>query len=420
MSGVSNLQKLLQKRGEVHAAMKELNGKINPDTGRFPADDESKWAQMDGEYRDLSASIERLNEIEERDRQLAAAQFPGQSYSQERQSRSGDYDSAFWNYILRGENNLTTEEKSLLNAGPEKRQRPKIELRGTATQQTGTGSLGGYLLPTDFSSEIEVAMKYYGMMTELCRLLNTDHGRTIQIPTLDDTATTHAVTPETNAVTVADLTFGQQTISAYVYSRMIKVSEQELQDEVVGLTSLIADATAESLARQVNLALTTGTGSGQPQGIITGASVGKTAASATAFTVQEIIDLVHSVDVSYRRSPKVCFQMNDVVASYIRKLVVGSSDNRFLWEPDLKAGGPDRLLGYPVHINNAMESALTTGKKLILFGDHNKYLVRRVNGFVSKRLNELYAENLVVGFLNTVRVDGKMLNNAALKVLQLA
>ena len=166
--------------------------------------------------------------------------------------------------------------------------------------------------------------------------------------------------------------------------------------------------------------LTLGDASSKPQGIVTGASLGKTAASATAFTVNELVDLLHSVNAAYRRDPSCAWQFNDATAGTIRKLAIGSGDARGLWEPDLKLDRPDRLLGFPIYINNDMASALTTGQKLVLFGAHSRYLIRKVRNFVSKRLDERYADELAVGFVTGTRLDGKVLDSAALKYLQLA
>lgn len=103
------------------------------------------------------------------------------------------------------------------------------------------------------------------------------------------------------------------------------------------------------------------------------ATSGKTASATNAFTFDEVIDLTHAVDVAYRSAPRAGFMMSDTVVAYARKLK--DSNNQYVWSMSLQQGQPDRLLGYPVVINNDMSSTLGTEEKIILFGDLGKYVV---------------------------------------------
>jgi hypothetical protein len=54
-----------------------------------------------------------------------------------------------------------------------------------------------------------------------------------------------------------------------------------------------------------------------------------------------------------------------------------------------------------------------------VFGDINRaYTIRRVNGFSLQRQNELYSNNGQVGFRGFERVDGRVVNADAVRVLQ--
>jgi HK97 family phage major capsid protein len=109
--------------------------------------------------------------------------------------------------------------------------------------------------------------------------------------------------------------------------------------------------------------------------------------------------------------------MHDLVLAYARKLAVGNADANPLWQASFRDGEPDRLLGYPVYVNNDMDSAITAAKKIMLFADFSKYKVRRVGGITLKRLNELYAANLVIGFISHLRLDGQLVATGAAKHL---
>lgn len=89
-----------------------------------------------------------------------------------------------------------------------------------------------------------------------------------------------------------------------------------------------------------------GTGTNQPTGIFTekGGAVGDTAASATAITVDELINLVYELKSPYRRNAK--FLMNDAANFTIRKLK--DNNGAYLWQPSAQAGQPDRLFVYEI------------------------------------------------------------------------
>ena len=118
------------------------------------------------------------------------------------------------------------------------------------------------------------------------------------------------------------MTFGVKNLSAYTYSTLVKVSDELLQDAGFDLSSFLVGALGERIARATNAAFTSGTGSSQPEGIMANAALGKTAASATAVTADEILDLIYSIDRSYRGSSSFGLMMNDnTVASTCARFV---------------------------------------------------------------------------------------------------
>ena len=158
-----------------------------------------------------------------------------------------------------------------------------------------------------------------------------------------------------------------------------------------------------------------GNGTGKPLGILAatgGAETGVTAASATAITMDEVIDLFYSLRAPYRRN--AVFIMNDSTVKAIRKLKNGNGD--YLWQPSLTAGQPDTLLNRPIYTSSYMP-AIAASNKVILFGDLGYYWVADREGRSFKRLNELYAATGQVGFQSSERVDGKLVLAEAVKVL---
>ena len=196
---------------------------------------------------------------------------------------------------------------------------------------------------------------------------------------------------------------------------MINVSEELLNDSVFDLESYIAREFARRIGTKEEEAFFTGDGTGKPLGILAasgGAETGVTAASATAVTADELMDLFYSLKSPYRKN--AVWILNDSTIKAIRKLK--DNNGQYLWQPSLVAGTPDTILGRPVK-TSAYMPAIAAGAKTIAFGDFSYYWIADRQGRSFKRLNELYAANGQVGFLGAQRVDGKMILPEAVKVL---
>lgn len=145
-----------------------------------------------------------------------------------------------------------------------------------------------------------------------------------------------------------------------------------------------------------------------------GGEIAVTAASATAITADEIINLVYSLKRPYRKNAK--FIMNDQTIAVLRKLK--DNNGAYLWQPSLQAGEVDRLFGYEVYTSPYVP-AIAAGKPVIAFGDFSYYNIgdRGTRSFAE--LKELYAGNGMVGFVAKERVDGKLILPEAVQILKM-
>jgi HK97 family phage major capsid protein len=285
-----------------------------------------------------------------------------------------------------------------------------------------TVSVGGSaanLIPTTLLSSLEVSLLAFGSMLQVADVMQTADGGAFDWPTATDVSNTGVLlAEETTFGASVDPTFSKMTLNAYKYSsKPILVSHEILQDSVIDLPRILGEMLGERLGRIENAQATNGTGTNQPNGLITASTVGKTAASATTFTELELIDLVHSVDPAYRSAPGVRFMFNDTVLAHLRKMQ--DSNGQFLWQPGMREGETDRVFGYQYSINQDMDSAFTTGKILVAFGDMSKYKIRKAGPTRLKRLDERYADTDQVAFIAFQRMDGDLINTGAIKTLDL-
>ena len=364
------------------------------------AEEKSKFDKMEADAQSIMSEIDVIERTAEMKKEMAANAEAREATP--KATRKG----AFEKYLRSGMGALTNNERQIM-----------AELRGTATNVVGTDSLGGFLVPQEFSNELDMASEFTGEIERLAKKLNTAGGALLDYPTVNDTATDANLTSEAAAVTVQDVTFANKQLSAYNYASQVRVSMQLLQDNAFDLNAFLMEAMGERIARATNAAFTTGTGSSQPQGIITGSVAGKTAAGANAITADDVLDLIYSIDPSYRNKESFGLMAHNNVISAIRALGLGSSNDFPIFIPSMVAGQPDKLFGHNIYYNNDMESAISTGKKTLLAADFSKFVVRSAGGIQMVRLNERYMDELEVGFVSYARKDSAVLDTRAVKHL---
>jgi len=280
-----------------------------------------------------------------------------------------------------------------------------------ANQTTGTGSAGGFTVPPSFLEEIEIAMLAYGNVQGVSRVIRSTIGSNMPVPTLNDTNNRGRIIAENAPLTNTALVMGSVDIPAFMYSSdSILMSYQMLQDSILA-ESEITRLVGERLGRITNLHFTAGTGTGQPRGVVTGASVGRTGATGTATTVtyNDLVLTQESLDEAYQGNARWMFHQS--TRRVLKQLVDGS--NRPLWQPGVSAGfgqgEPDTILGRPYIVNNDMP-VMAANARSILYGDFSKYYVRVVRDMQMRRLDERYADNLQVGFFAFGRWGGNLIN----------
>ena len=274
-----------------------------------------------------------------------------------------------------------------------------------------TKGSSGSPVPTSFFDQVILLARTVGPMLETSTILNTAGGENLQIPSLASYSV-GTVTTEGNAIGESDPVFNSfRTLSAYKYSFLTQVSRELVEDAGVDILSFLATQTGNALGFSVNNALTNGTGTVEPNGIVTRAGSAVTGTSLNP-TADNLIDLVYSVDTVGRRLPGTGFQMNASSIANVRKL----KDNagQFLFTPALSADTNDLLLGYSIFENPAMATAASAVKPVI-FGNLPSYYVRQVGGLKLDRSDDFAFSNDLITFRATFRVDGDLIQTSHVK-----
>ena len=293
---------------------------------------------------------------------------------------------------------LKGETRSLVLSGAESR-----------VQTKGTTTAGGYTVPTSFYDRlVEHLIEVSGIMQAGPTILRTTSGENLQIPKTTAHGTA-AITSENSAITASDSTFGQATLGAYKYGRLVQVSRELVEDTAVDLLGYLARDCGRSVGNAFGAHAVTGTGSSQPAGIVTGSTAGVTGAAsvAGAFTADNLIDLYYSVIAPYRASNSCAWLMRDATVAAIRKLK--DTTNQYLWQPSMQVGSPETLLGKPIYADPNVAAVAATAKS-VLFGDMSTYFVRMVNDIRFERSDDYAFNTDLVTFRCILRADGVLVD----------
>jgi HK97 family phage major capsid protein len=406
-----SLKDLREQRSKLIADARAINDKADTEKRGLSADEVESQRKMLDDAKNLVAQIRNAEELEEEEAALRAS-LPESQRTEKREQkpeageRGKKYNEALRSYLRNGFNMMTGEEQMALRTGY------RDFSAEERSQSTLSGAAGGYDVAPDtsFYGRIQEARKFYGgMFNAGCTVLNTATGADLPIPTVDDTGNVGAIVAEEGShASGTDVSLAQVTLHSYLYSsKIVKVSWQLLQDAETDWEGFLARIFGMRLGRIQNTHLTTGSGSSQPYGVVTQATLGRQSATGNTSSVtwDDVKRLIHSVDVAYRASGKI--MTNDATALAYRLLKDGNG--RDLWQDSVNAGQPATMLGYPVVINNDV-ATMTTSAKHTLFGDFSNYYIRQVRGIQVVRLNELYAANGQVGFMAFMRFDGALVD----------
>lgn len=403
-----NAQQLREKRANVWEQMKEVMAVAEREGRDLTGEERQKYDAAEVELDSLAADIERQERHEGRARDLdtidRSGVVPGSTPEGDKGTPDEVYARAFTSWMKGGVGDLDTDERRALAAG-------FVDKRALGV---GTNTAGGYTVPPGFRASMVEAMRQFGGMLQVAEIINTDDGANLQWPTNDDTANVGSILAENTQVTEQDVTLGTNALDAFMYtSRLVRTSLQLIQDSAFDVDSWLARKLGERIGRILNQHFTTGTGTAQPDGIVTGAAIGKTGATGQTLTVtfDDLIDLQHSIDPAYRQNARWMF--GDATLRTARKLK--DSTGNPIFNVGVAGGTPDTLLGTSYVINQDMPAPAANAKS-VLFGDFREaYVIRLVTGVNLLRLNERYADFLQVGFLAFQRADGTLQNGAAVR-----
>lgn len=300
------------------------------------------------------------------------------------------------------------------------------------TMSTTTGSQGGYgVMPLVATTLIDL-LKSYGYMRKVADQITTANGADLSYPSSDGTSELGEIVAQNGTASAADPTFGTVPVNTVKFSsKIVAIPVELIQDAQFDIVAMVMKRLRDRLGRTQNQKFTIGTGTAEPWGLVAASGTGKVGTTGQTLTIiyDDLVDMVDSLDAAYLDEPESDPQMNAPAPGWMfsqtmRRVVrkIKDTAGRPIWTPSYDEGmaskTPDRLLGYPVNINNDMAVPAANAKSLA-FGNFHKYLIRDAMDVTIQRYDDsVYASKGQVAFLAWARAGGNLLDVNSVKVYQ--
>lgn len=411
------VKQLRERRARLWEQMKGVAENAALENRALTESEDREWNRLKGEVASLDGRIEQMREGEERDRsreeQLAGFGFAGGNRAAisdpdvEERFRRAIYDKSPAPIEL-----YPGSRRSMYQPGIEQR----TLLKSSPTQA----------LPVNvYDRIVQHLVENSAIMAAGATVINTETGEDLQVPA-SSAFVSSSLTAEGAAITPSDPTLGVSTLKAYKYASLFQVSRELATDSQSDVLGFLARSAAVSLALAFGPHLVNGTGSNQPQGVITGATQTFTGPTGTATSLgaqatagqgtDVLYKLIGTLAEPYARQASTGFVMRNASLGIARLLkdstgqpVAAATMNGAASGFSSYAPAANQLLGYPVHIDPSVP-AMAANALSIVFGDWSRYFVRVAGGIRFERSDDYAFNSDLVTFRCVIRLDGRLVD----------
>ena len=378
---MTNLKALMERREELRQNMETLVNTADTECRAMTEEETAQFDAAESEIRAIDATIER----EERTRGVSNLPAPTDA-----EERAAAEESAIVDYVL--------GRASELRAG----------------EQNMTLANNGAIIPTSIADRIVTAVR------DRCPILSGATiyrvNGTLKVPVWGKANTTHDIAvgyqTEFTELTADSGKFTSVDLSGYLAGALTLIGNSVENNSVFNVTDFIINQMAEEIALFLEKELLNGT-SGKATGALS-TPTAVTAASATAITADELIELQAQVKQVYQAN--ACWTMAPETFTSLKKLK--DSNGRYLLQDDVTGEFPYRLLGKPVYLSDNMPK-LAAGASAVLYGDYSGLSVNLREDISIQVLREKYATQHAIGVVAWFEFDSKVTDSQKLAVLNM-
>ena len=270
-----------------------------------------------------------------------------------------------------------------------------------ATYVTSGATTGGNIVATDLRADDFIeALRNNTVMVGLGVQVLSGLVGDVAIPRRSGVASTGYLSSETTAISQAESTFDQISMTPKTLATMSKFSRNMLIQATPGIEQLVRNDLSEGINVGLDLGILNGTGSsGQPTGIMQTSGIGSVAMGTNggAITVDALVDLETALmeDNASVNADSISYVTNAKVMGAIKKLK--TSGGEYLVNNNLQALGrgatPIAVNGYPLAMTNQVPSNLTKGStsgscSAVVLGDFSQAILGLFGGGVEITVGE--------------------------------
>lgn len=290
-----------------------------------------------------------------------------------------------------------------------------------------TGSIASGVPTLMARSLYEVLEAQVAMLRMPTTKIPTESGANMDFPRLTTHIIGTQVAGQGTVIGGTDPVLAKTTFGAFKYGALIQVAHEVVEDTGFDILGLVARDSGRAVGRLVDADLVVGSGSGEPNGVMTaivGAGTVSTGGSLITPTYEHLVNLKYSVIDEYRNGGNAAWLMRDSTAGTLLKLRdgAGGTIGAPLWQTAVTGGvsgyrQPDMLLGDPAFTDVNIAS-MASNNKIIAYGDFSAYYIRHVGDIVLERDDSFAFDSDLITFRAKWRVDGDLLDTAAINILK--
>ena len=290
------------------------------------------------------------------------------------------------------------------------------EIRGHEFQMEKriTGSSTGAPVPTSFYDQIVKVARLVNPLLEYATVINTASGENLQIPS-QATFSTATIVGQGVSIGTSEPTFNAfTTLGAYKFSALAQLSRELIADAGVDIIGFLAEQFGNALGFAIAEEVVNGTGTVEPTGFLPVAGtglVGSTGVSG-AFSADNVIDLIYSLDGSLRNRPSFAMLANSTSIAALRKLK--DTAGNYVFQVGDSKDRRDLVLGVPVIETPAMPNP-GTGVNSLAVGDLKSLYIRNAGGLQVDRSDDFAFGNDLATWRATWRLDSALVQKANIK-----
>ena len=384
---MSYLERLVEAQNKDLYSARAYLERAESEKRELSVEERTAWDALNAEMDTRQDHINEVRSSEQRDAKVAEAMAFAPEVRTDSVRSDVRSDSDILRSMARGEIRSYTFEKRALD--------------------TDTSTKGPETVPQGFLATVQAKLLTTGPMLNgaVVNLLNTNSGNDIKVP-VESTRPAGTAVAEGATFAVSDPTFSNLTLRSHKIGTLVVASRELVEDTGIDLQAFLGAQMGVALGTAANSLLTLGTGTVQPKGISAAAGSGVTGGTGVtgAFTSDQLISLMHSVDTLYAAQPSAGWMMSRATMGSVRQL---KGAEGYLFQTYSTEGMVGSLLGYPVYENPYVAGA-GTGVKSVLFGDIGAYITRSVGGIEVVRSDEAYFLSDQIAWRATIRLDGDL------------